>query len=72
MKVESTFVIDGQMVKKVEENPIFNIYESKNMDVIYITLRETGEVITKIDLECDMGQGCGYIASTTYTSMQDK
>lgn len=67
MKVESTFVIDGQMVVESFRNAEIIVYEHK--ETLYIVSNRTGEVITRIDMTCEMSQGCGYVDSITYTDL---
>lgn len=67
MKVESTFIIDGNMVTKAMFNPEITIYESKDQETFYIVSGKTGEVICKIDVTCEMSQGTGFVDSVKYT-----
>jgi glutathionyl-hydroquinone reductase len=72
MKVESTFVIDGKMVKKSFYSAEITVFELADKETLYIVSNNTGEVITRIDMTCEMSQGSGYVDNITYTDMTDE
>lgn len=72
MKVESTFVIDGKMVTESFRSAEIIVYELADKETLYIVSNNTGEVITRIDMACEMSQGCGFVDSITYTDMTEE
>lgn len=72
MKVESTFVIDGKMVTESFRSGEITIYELADKETLYIVSNSTGEIITRIDMTCQMSQGCGFVDRITYTDMTEE
>lgn len=73
MKVESTYVIDGKMVTESFRSAEIIIYELADKETIYIVSNSSGgEVITRIDVTCEMSQGFGFVDSITYTDMTEQ
>lgn len=66
MKVESSFVIDGKIVVPAHDVDGIVIYESRDQETLYITSKSTGDVLTRIEINCDMSQGTGFVSSITY------
>lgn len=69
MKVESTFVIDGKMVTESFRSAEIIVYELHDKETLYIVSNNTGEVITRIDMTCEMSQGTGFVDTISYTDM---
>lgn len=66
MKVETSFTINDEVVFKKFESECVVVYENRISEVLYIVDKNTSELLLKIDLECGMSQGCGYIESVKY------
>ncbi|MNW19833.1 hypothetical protein D3C71_2199830 [compost metagenome] len=48
------------------------VYELADKETLYIVSNSTGEVITQIDMTCEMSQGCGFVDSITYIDMTEE
>lgn len=73
MKVESKYVIDGRVVNFYAEFSGMKIYTLDSNDdtkvEFYFTEGVNNEVIKKLIVEADMGQGTGYISNFEFMSV---
>ena len=67
MKVEQSFVIDGQVVTKQHEGRDTTIFATKDLETLFIISNDSGEVLTRIDIRCEMRQGMGFVDSLNYS-----
>lgn len=67
MKVEKHFVVDGQVVSLTHDGKDLMIYETKDQETLFIVLKGgSEEVLTRIDISCEMSQGTGFVDSIKY------
>lgn len=67
MQVEQSFVIDGQVVLKAHDGKDLMIYTTKDLETLFIIMKPTNEVLTRIDIRCEMSQGMGFVDSLNYS-----
>lgn len=67
MQVEQSFVIDGQVVTKSHEGREVTIFVTKDLETLFIVLNDSGEVLTRADIRCEMSQGMGFVDSINYS-----
>lgn len=66
MNVEISFTIDGNVVYKKFESRGIIVYESQDQETVYVVDKNDGEVVLKMDITCEMSQGCGFVDSIKY------
>lgn len=67
MKVEQSFVIDGQVVVKQHDGKEITVFSTNNLDMLFVVSNDSGEVITRIDIDCEMSQGIGFVDSLKFS-----
>jgi hypothetical protein len=67
MKVESSFTIDGNVVEPTElKVGVYSVYRYRgDYDYILYFVDKDLKVISRMEIESDMGQGCGYVSDVT-------
>lgn len=72
MKVESSFVIEGNIVNLKFESRDIIIYEHSRDQSLYVVRKAGRDVIVRIDVITGMGQGEGYVESFDFVSLEDE
>lgn len=70
MKLESKFMIESEVVIKINTLGEFDIYQSKNTNseqcIIFFVYKKTNDVDKKLTITADCAQNCGYISDVIF------
>lgn len=72
MQITQSIIIEGKPVQLKHEGRDMRVYESLDRETLYISFSDSSNVDLKIEIECEMSQGTGYVDNIQYTDGDGK